>query len=718
MKKIKYLVLGVLMLVFFGVGAVRAANPLVTCSYNFYNNSNSLCLYNSHYSNSIVLSSSSFQLVVNAAQKNLTSCYYNSTNGNANLGFIGGNQFSAIIGTFSSDSTQTYSIYCTNSSFNYSNHPSILNLQVRVDLPVTAYIDFPDAPSFTNPITLPAGREYLTLTTSKIVQANSVSLQYSFDGTNWNSLPVFGSGTNWYSYIVIPSNLQSAAVYFRFSATDLEGNPAGSPWGQITSGGTFPVDTQKPTMITDLTPKSYVGKVVLDWSPASNNIDHYTIYRSTSPGVQYINAYVNVSGGDSYTDTGAIPGQTYYYRVAAVDDAGNIADLSNEVSSTSLASNSSLNASGLSPTLVGQVQNFIIQADSVLSSINSIKSSMSTQSPEEQQLFSDLGFDSELTQAISQIQSIERSANVLKLEALTSDQLSSQLNALSLKLSVAEKQIPQDITIIDNGSDSYIPSANDISQAILEFNSSIDQASLANSVAETQDYIKSSGFQVDSKYYDVQITYLDGSTDTISVVSRNILGQVEKMDNSYFIENVPKSIASSSGEINVKSGLFTVVQSDPILSFTTDTKKIVYYVEGQDGVPALKGTSLVLIKLSNQSSGSSPITGGVINLGSETATYGGIGFAVIIIVILFIYFIFLKGGNFSREEKEIMELIEDINASIRKENAQESEKLYNELRVKYKFLTAKKKKEFYEVIIDLPKKISKLKHLREVNKYG
>ncbi len=706
MKKINYLLIAfaALFLIEFGMVSAIPSTP-VSINYNFQNGSLSQTIY-----------SSSFELRVNAPGNALSCRYSNLMEGFVDMNNLSYNGFYyKDFSGLADGSVQDYYVKCSNSTFNGTGSPNaeppVFHIKLGVDLPVQLKaISFPDISTSA----LPAGRIKTDFSLTKLVQGTP-DITYSFDGgKTLFPLPLYGSGLNWEGYILIPNGIGQGAISFQFSAADLSGQ-AGN---QITGQSVFPVDTQKPTMITDLTPKSYVGKVVLDWSPASNNIDHYTIYRSTSPGVQYINAYVNVSGGDSYTDTGAIPGQTYYYRVAAVDDAGNIADLSNEVSSTSLASNSSLNASGLSPTLVGQVQNFIIQADSVLSSINSIKSSMSTQSPEEQQLFSDLGFDSELTQAISQIQSIERSANVLKLEALTSDQLSSQLNALSLKLSVAEKQIPQDITIIDNGSDSYIPSANDISQAILEFNSSIDQTNLANSVAETQDYIKSSGFQVDSKYYDVQITYLDGSTDTISVVSRNILGQVEKMDNSYFIENVPKSIASSSGEINVKSGLFTVVQSDPILSFTTDTKKIVYYVEGQDGVPALKGTSLVLIKLSNQSSGSSPITGGVINLGSETATYGGIGFAVIIIVILFIYFIFLKGGNFSREEKEIMELIEDLNASIRKENAQESEKLYNELRVKYKFLTAKKKKEFYEVIIDLPKKISKLKHLREVNKYG
>lgn len=693
----------VLFLVVFGIilftflSLVSASNVItsVNVDYNFSGNS--------FYSR--IVNSNHFDLIIKTNRENFT-CKYSESSGKTYVEMsdltpiLNGNYKATLSGL--DGEIKDYYFKCVNNSANFTEPPET-HVRIRIDVPVSVTsITFPDV---TTPM-LPAGRFKILVQTSKSVQGTP-TFKYSFDGTKFNPLPLFsvdGSGKNWMSYLIIPSTIREGVVYFQFKGVDLEGNSG----DQIaTNYGSFPIDTQKPRMITDIVAQGNVGEITLNWNLDSENIDHYIIYRSNSPGVQYTDEYTNTTQ-EPYKDYAALKGKTYYYRVAAVDEAGNVGDLSKEVSSTSLDDNATVTSSGLSPSLLGQVQNFLIKADSVLSSIESIKSSISLKGDEEKQLFSDLGFGDKLDKAVSQIKGIERDANTLKLQDLTQQELSSQIDTLTLKLQVAEKQIPEGLAIIDHGSDTSVPSEEDITKALLEYNSSFSQSEVSRAVEGTVDYIKSSGLQIKSDYYEVQITYFDGSTNTLSVVSRSIEGQVERMDSSYFIETVPKEIASSSSDLNVMSGSFKVVKSDPILSFATDTKKILYYVDGKNKVSSLKSSKLVLIKISPSSSGSF-VTGSLISVGPETKTYGGVGLGVLIAIFLLIYFLFLKKKNLSERGKEFLSVLEKLSEEIKKEDLEKSKEIYGDAREKYRNLNPKEKKIFYPLVEEVPKKILHIK---------
>jgi len=685
---------GILVLTFLSLVSASSLTTEVNVNYNLSGNA--------FYSKTV--NGGNFYLIVNTNQKNFT-CKYSESSGTnyANMNdlkeMLNGNYGATLSGL--DGEIKNYYIKCVNTSGNYTEPPET-HVKLRLNIPVSVTsISFPDVTTSV----LPAGRFEVLVQTSKPVQGTP-TFKYSFDGTKYYSLPLFsvdGSGKNWMSYLIIPSTVRDGAVYFQFQGVDLGGNSG----DLIVTGGTFKIDTQKPKMITNIVAQGNVGEITLNWNLDSKNIDHYIIYRSNSPGVQYTDEYTNTPE-EPYQDYTALKGKTYYYRVAAVDEAGNIGELSKEVSSTSLQENISADSSGLSPSLLGQVQNFLIRADSVLSNIESIKSSISLEDNEEQKLFSDLGFSDQLSKAVSQIKGIERDANTLKLQDLNQQELSSQIDTLNLKLQVAEKQIPESLAIVNHGSDTSIPSENDITKALLEYDSSFSQSEVSKAVKSTIDYIKSSELQIKSDYYNVQVTYLDGSASTLSVVSRSIEGQVERMDDSYFIETIPKEIASSSSDLNVKSGSFKVVKSDPVLSFATDTKKILYYVDGQNSVSSLEGSNLVLIKMSTSSSGSI-VTGSLISVGPETKTYGGIGLGVLVAILLLVYFFFLKKKKLSEKGEEFVGVLEKLGEEIKKENLDKSKEIYKEAKEKYKDLNPKEKKVFYPLIEKIPKKILHIK---------
>jgi len=95
-------------------------------------------------------------------------------------------------------------------------------------------------------------------------------------------------------------------------------------------------DETSPAPPTGLTATSGDSQVDLNWDAnTESDLAGYNVYRSTSPFQEISNAtQVNegLLGEASYTDSDVSNGTEYFYRVTAVDDAGNESGLSGEAS--------------------------------------------------------------------------------------------------------------------------------------------------------------------------------------------------------------------------------------------------------------------------------------------------------------------------------------------------------------------------------------------------
>ena len=94
-------------------------------------------------------------------------------------------------------------------------------------------------------------------------------------------------------------------------------------------------DTQAPTAPTALATAVTAQTAALSWTASTDNVGvtGYQVHRSTTLGFTPSPAtkIADVTSGTSYSDAG-LAGGTYYYRVIAVDAAGNPSPLSNEAS--------------------------------------------------------------------------------------------------------------------------------------------------------------------------------------------------------------------------------------------------------------------------------------------------------------------------------------------------------------------------------------------------
>ena len=119
-----------------------------------------------------------------------------------------------------------------------------------------------------------------------------------------------------------------------------------------------------PAQVTGLavtTPGGTTTQLDLTWT-ANNEADlnHYNVYRGTTAGFVVTpgtTTPVATPTTNSYSNTGLTAGTTYYYKVAAVDNANNIGNLSTEVSGTTGASPSAPSqVTGLTVTPAGATQ--------------------------------------------------------------------------------------------------------------------------------------------------------------------------------------------------------------------------------------------------------------------------------------------------------------------------------------------------------------------------
>ncbi len=123
--------------------------------------------------------------------------------------------------------------------------------------------------------------------------------------------------------------IPGVTYYFRITAVD---------FGQLESGysnevSSVPTNINPPLAPQGLSGQSGNGQVTLTWRPnTESDLLRYRIYGGTIPGSTTV--WDSVSGDTSHTLTGLINGQTYYFRITAVDVALNQSAFSNEVTVT------------------------------------------------------------------------------------------------------------------------------------------------------------------------------------------------------------------------------------------------------------------------------------------------------------------------------------------------------------------------------------------------
>jgi titin len=168
----------------------------------------------------------------------------------------------------------------------------------------------------------------------------------STDGVNFAAIGQVGPNVTSFANTGLSANV---TYFYRVRAANSAGNSGFSNTANATTGGSGITTPAAPTSLTATAVSS--SQIRLNWRDNATNEGRYEIFRSTNGTTFTFRAQVGANG-TTYLDSGLTAGATYFYRVRAVNSAGN-SGWSNTVSAR---------ATNPSPTAGATLSSFSTQA--------------------------------------------------------------------------------------------------------------------------------------------------------------------------------------------------------------------------------------------------------------------------------------------------------------------------------------------------------------------
>lgn len=451
-----------------------------------------------------------------------------------------------------------------------------------IDLPPTAQI------KLDSQTPIKAGTISVTLTTSEEVQ-QTPSLIFTLDGEEEIFIPLTGTGRTWTGIMIIDEPDINKVGYFKFLGTDLTGNNGDI----ITSGKIFLVDTKKPsstTSINAISKKS--GSIRLKWYYDEEDIFYFKIYRSTTEDVNYLDFYEKIDISP-FTDSDVNPGETYYYKVTAVDKAGNEGQLSREVHATGLIKTIETEEKVLPIELVGEVDSLIMKVNQIISEAEIALIDLKR----EKKIAEDLNLIEKSNNAKSELVDLEKVLGNLKTQDLTQVELSKKLSRITLELKIIKKKIAENIIINKETDFSQNLGLDDIESVIKEAYPEVTDKFIADN-KELQDFLS-----VRTKMKEIIVSYLDGSEKYYTLIEEQVsIDGIDNINNLELIESIPKSVIEDANDIDFKTSSYDILKRDPIVkwSINSDSKKIRYILNKKIYPDDAKKIKLVIINLGDK----------------------------------------------------------------------------------------------------------------------
>jgi hypothetical protein len=535
---------------------------------------------------------------------------------------------------------------------------------------------------------LKEGSYEVTLISSKHL-SETPSLSYSFDGISYDPLPLIGSNKVWKGYLIIDEDQGEEVGSFRFVGKDLEGQTG----DEITSGNIFLVDTTEPEIVTGLKAETDFGEIDLNWY-IEEEVDEFNVYRAEKPGVDITDLYKTVSK-DSFTDTNVDENERYYYRVSAIDEAGNEGGLSNEVSSTGLFDDSVDEDEGLDLELRGKVDRSVNQIEDLIDQIRESYDRFDSKSESVKKIYGYLELEKSTNSVLSELNVLKREVEKYKTQTFTETELDKRLSSVDVKLGAIERRVPEDLIIGSSKTFSKSPERLSVERTFLEINLNAPGSVVKRTVDKSLEYGAENGFRTDREVYNVEVIYLSGDRSELTLIRESILGEIQDANVS-IIESVPRSVASSISEISILTSGYRTLKEDLIFSFDSDVDEFVYTINKKIELDKLENILTLIIFDTGSGEKSFSITGYFTAIDSDISGYFGLVIGVLVITGLFGYLYFIKKRKGSDKVEKIREETFLGIMLLEKGEIEKAKEIYQDLSNKYKFLNKEEKSLVYD----------------------
>ena len=580
---------------------------------------------------------------------------------------------------------------------------------------------------------------------------DSPILEYSLDNTPNIRQPISltGSGSLWHGYMIIPAYGNRIGTFY-FKGFDIAGNNG----SLITDGKLFLIDTLKP-----VAPKSIKliresdGDIKIEWYYDGEPYDHIVIYRSTDDTINYVDEYDTTENG-YYVDTDVNDDKTYYYRISAVDKAGNNGDLSAIISinpeekeviqeqeeqpqqeqpiETPQPAQPKDTTPKESEILIKDLLNEINRLSVDISWV--ISNFQNKEDVVEKHLITDLELT--VTASNAQLDVEELRKQLLELQSSTETEAlkMKQLNMIELRIKKIMQTTPKNIIIREKNEFIQSITEDDIKNAIDELVGENKNLTLwAKNNYKDDAILIQTPVNVNTEVDVFTLEYLDKTKLNKTVVNKKLA--YHSPDNLYdvvLVEVIPKNVVYSVNDMEITTADYEVLKEDPVLlwrfsKFNYEEKQIKYIINKEVDIGRIKGIKSVILKdpsLFLVEGESTKISGfSIFSFGDKEGMLGKtvsisaiIGF-IIVIILSGYYFVFIKGFSTSEIplvkrftqsnalKKQIKETINEANDYIEIEDYERARSLYPKIKHIYNKLPPNEKSQFYDKCLDLYSKI-------------
>jgi hypothetical protein len=677
-----------------GMMLIGFAIAVQSVEFNYeFNNSKSMAYSNIIKDDSIVMNVYTNVQSLSCKYSGVAGLDYNSMDGTFDFSYLSLHKKSF---SYLEEGIHSYYVKCRDENGTIGSESEVVFSIIN---PVKAHVIM----SKSSPVN--SGLLEITLKTTKQLSQKPV-LSYSFDGTKYESIPLTGSNDFWEGYIIIPNNIGEVIGSFKFRGIDLDGIVG----EEITEGELFLVDTKIPEIITEIDAESRDKDVFIEWR-FNEEFSYFNIYRSKFPNVDYADFYKKIDKKE-YRDNDVEEGRAYYYRVAAVDKAGNEGPLSYEISTVALRADNELNVEegeGLDYELLGIIDSFLYDLESVRKDIIAARDNMANNN--EYSLEIDV-FDlvSASDSSLKEIEKLEEEVNGFKNQKITKTELEKKITNSRSKMNVIKKNSPESLSLVS--SSEYSSNYNEDLMRELLLSLNYDIGDLNSIIKKSIEVMDNSAFNYKVDMRNIDIYYMDGTKFEKTLIIKEL---TSFSDNGSIVEFIPKAIADSVSDVKFEDSRYSVLKEDSIVSFPKDIGKIIYSINSKADIESVKqGSTFFMIERESEKdniTGLSIFDGGV----NKKLILPAFGLFIIGIFL----FVFYKSKNQKNNINLLDEIADKLSESkiyVETKNILELDRIYSELKELYKSLDNKNKSEVYAKLNNFGNQIKSLKYKDGSNK--
>ncbi|NTV23423.1 MAG: hypothetical protein HGA85_03545, partial [Nanoarchaeota archaeon] len=257
-----------------------------------------------------------------------------------------------------------------------------------------------------------------------------------------------------------------------------------------------------------------------------------------------------------------------YYRVAAVDIAGNIGDLSPEISvyasvkaEAKVQENPPTKETRDWAARTGKdIDTLLIDLEWAITNLNDIATKESAVDL--------LGLKKTAMSAKTDIEKVKAQVKAVDFDKSTDTDLRDFLSKTDALLARSRKGTPQGLEILKTTSFVQSLTEEDIDAAAKEFLRTANYSEKQYKYYLKQMVGKNLHFKAEADVKTLKISYLDGEETKVLVTKRIWYDSSEKLGAGFLVEMIPKSLAGDISAVDIRTPDYMVINEDPVISWT------------------------------------------------------------------------------------------------------------------------------------------------------